>query len=112
MAKYEPGKLALIVGASTPEGAVYIGHCVELVEHVPANTVIRFKGNGFCTPAEAWIVKGNVTMSLLDGSKMYGYAFYRQSHLMPLEDGQDQFKREKGTVKLLVHNRFVGSVGE
>lgn len=112
MAKYEPGKLALIVGASTPEGAAYIGCCVELVEHVPASTLIWFKGNGFCTPADAWIVQGNVTMHLLDGSKMYGYAFYRQSHLMPLEDGQDTLKREKITVKLLVHNRDVEGMGE
>ncbi len=88
MAKFEPGKLALIIGARTENGRRFIGKTVTLEMFAPYGVVTEFKGYKFApTNEHCWVVSGDIVSMI----GVEGMSMYAQRHLMPLED-PDQFK--------------------
>lgn len=95
MAKYEAGKLALIVNARTEKGRQDIGKCVTLVRHIESDSVFvdRERGTRWVTREnECWIVAGDVVSA---GNNVQGFALFQQRHLMPLEDPDAQETQTK-----------------
>ncbi len=103
MSKFEPGKLALIIGARTESGRRFIGKVVTLEKFAPVGKLTIHRGMN-CAPTrdDCWLVAGDIES--FRGHQ--GIALYAQKHLIPLED-PDQFRDKEFNVDLYIGGKKV-----
>lgn len=95
--EHKPGVMCVVIGGLTDHGRKAIGQTVTLVRFMRFGETHVFEdGRGTCLLSNAgWLVVGD-GVSCIEGDE--GYAFYKQEHLMPIQDPDQPFKDVRKTV--------------
>ncbi|XAO54194.1 hypothetical protein [Yersinia phage vB_YenM_P778] len=96
MSEYKSGKLALVIGARTKRGRLYVGHTVTLAQFIREGESAEVGGYLFCPEkGSAWIVHGDFKYH----ESKRKVAMFAPEHLLII-DNPDAFSEEENNKEL------------